>query len=73
MEVGTLENNKYCELGDAGDLACENICSEVDIMGIATIGACGECKSDDDCPDGATCQFGDFDVGSGQLFGSTCV
>ncbi|MFO7561383.1 MAG: hypothetical protein R6X02_01965 [Enhygromyxa sp.] len=68
---GSMLQDSYCNLGDNGDAACEGVCSIVDIMGIAQIGACGECMTDDDC-DGGTCVAGDFDLGGGTLSGSTC-
>jgi hypothetical protein len=68
---GTLPQHSFCNIGAAGDAACMDICSTVDIMGLAQVGACGECKNNDDC-NGGTCTFGAFDIGNGTLTGSVC-
>ena len=64
--------DSYCDLENDGDLACvSGICSPADIMGLAQVGACGECQTDDDCGDG-TCNPAMFDLGTGALTGSWC-
>ncbi|NJK32891.1 MAG: hypothetical protein HC927_11065 [Deltaproteobacteria bacterium] len=72
IDPGTLPQNSFCQLPPGnGAEACEDFCSVVDIMGIAQIGACGECESDADCG-GGTCTPGEFVLDSGMLLGSTC-
>jgi hypothetical protein len=71
IEPGSMLQDEFCDLEGNGDEACADFCSSVDIMGIAQIGACGECRDDDDC-DGGTCMFGGFDLDTGTLTGSTC-
>jgi hypothetical protein len=75
IEPKTLENNMFCNLEGNGDEACANVCSTVDIMGLAMIGACGDCNTDADCtdPGAPTCQAGEFDLEAGTLGGSACV
>jgi hypothetical protein len=72
MAPGSLAQDKYCILGPPGDEACAGVCSTVDIMGLAKVGACGECQTDDDCG-GGTCKAGEFILATGELFGSVCV
>lgn len=69
---GTLEQDAFCQLEGNGDAACASgICSTIDIMGLAEVGACGECNTDDDCG-GGTCVAGEFNLDMGALSGSTC-
>ncbi len=73
IDAGSVPQDGFCNVGANGDAACESgICSEVDIMGLASVGSCGECSSDADCG-GGTCQAGAFDFETGVLTGSTCV
>lgn len=70
---GSRPQDAYCLLEGNGDDACmSGICSAVDVMGLAEIGACGECDTDADC-NGGTCEPGALDLGTGSLTGSTCV
>jgi hypothetical protein len=72
MSPGSLPQDAYCELDSNGDLACgSGICGVVDVMGIAQLGACGECESDADCV--GTCIPGQFDLETAKLSGSICV
>ncbi len=72
IDPGSVEQDGFCTLEGNGDDACmSGICSSIDIMGLAEVGACGECNSDDDC-DGGTCVAGEFDLNVGDLSGSTC-
>lgn len=69
---GAQGQDSYCNLEGNGDAACASgICSILDIMGIAEIGACGQCVTDDDC-NGGTCSPGFMDLDIGTLHGSTC-
>lgn len=68
----SLAQDAYCDLEGNGDLACaSSICSAADVMGLAQVGTCGECKTDDDCGTG-TCIPAMFDLGTAELTGSLC-
>ncbi len=68
----TLPQDAFCDLDGNGNGACQSgICSIVDVMGLAEVGACGECNSDADCISGV-CMLGSFDLGMGVLAGSVC-
>lgn len=68
----TLGQHEFCDLNGNGDQACASgICSTVDIMGLAQVGACGECDVDADCG-GGTCLVGAFSLDDGTLTGSVC-
>lgn len=69
---GSLPQDAYCLLDGNGDDACmSGICSVVDVMGLAQLGACGECDSGTDC-NGGTCVAGELVIDTGVLTGSTC-
>lgn len=73
IEPMSLEQDSFCNLEGNGDQACSSgICSTIDIMGLAEVGSCGECNTDDDCMGGAVCVPGEFDLENGALSGSTC-
>jgi hypothetical protein len=68
----SLPQDSYCLLAGNGNAACQSgVCSTVDIMALAEIGACGECNVDADCV-GGTCVLGEFNIGTATLTGSTC-
>jgi hypothetical protein len=68
----SLPHDAYCDIENNGDLACASgICSPADIMGLAQVGTCGECHTDDDCGDG-TCVPATFTLDTGALTGSWC-
>lgn len=72
IDPSSLPQDAYCDLVGNGNDACgSGICSTVDIMGFAEIGACGECNDDSDCEFG-TCNLGQFVLDNGTLLGSTC-
>lgn len=72
IDPHSLPQNSYCELEGNGAQTCaSSSCSTVDIMGLAQIGACGECNVDADC-DGGVCVPGEFVLDTGLLLGSTC-
>lgn len=74
IEPSSLPFNAYCSLNGNGIEACASgICSVVDIMGLAEIGACGECIVDDDCSDGTSCWPGEFYPAMGWMHGSECA
>lgn len=69
---GSQPQDTYCELDGSGNTVCASgICSTVDIMGLAEIGACGECNTNLDCM-GGTCVPGEFLLDSASLSGSRC-
>jgi hypothetical protein len=72
IDAGSLPQDSFCDLEGNGDEACENICSIIDIMGLAQVGACGMCNSDADCM-GGTCMAGEFILDTGTLVGSSCI
>jgi hypothetical protein len=73
IDSKSLPNGSYCNLEGNGNEACESdICSAVDIMGLAQIGVCGECNSFMDC-DGGECYLGEFMLETGELTGSFCM
>ncbi len=73
IDPGSLPQNSFCNLMGNGNEACESgICSTIDIMGLAEVGACGQCNEDADCGDG-TCMPGEFVLDQGMLVGSTCI
>jgi hypothetical protein len=68
----SLPQSSYCELEGNGNEACTSgICSVVDVMGLAELGACGECNVDADC-NGGVCVPGEFLLDAATLLGSTC-
>lgn len=72
IPTNSLPTDAYCDLESNGDQACQSgICTIIDIMGIAQIGACGECNSDAECG-GGTCVLGSFELDTGVLTGATC-
>jgi hypothetical protein len=74
IDANSLEQDAFCNLEGNGDQACSSgICSTVDIMGLAQVGACGECNTDADCMGGGTCMLGEFIIADGMLVGSQCM
>ena len=73
VEPGSLPQDSSCELDGDGDQVCASgICSVVDVMGLAELGACGSCNTDLDC-DSGSCIPGEFEVDTGAITGSTCI
>jgi hypothetical protein len=75
IEPNSLAQDSFCKLDGNGNEACASmICSTIDIMGLAMIGACGECNTDADCMGmgGGTCVPGEFNLDTAALSGSTC-
>ncbi len=71
---GTVLDGEGCDLDGSGDMACESgLCAEVDIMGLAQLGVCGECAVDADCDAGQTCQATDVDITTGDVTPAECV
>lgn len=72
IDPQSLPQDAFCELEFNGNEVCASgICSTVDLMGLAEIGACGECNVDADC-NGGVCVAGEFVLDTGVLLGSTC-
>lgn len=56
-----------------GNSACESgFCGEANVMGLLKVGICGECNSNDDCPQGQTCTDPQVDLQMAVLVGSVC-
>jgi hypothetical protein len=55
IEPGTIENDQLCDHDGAGDEQCINYCTSASLMGLITVGICGDCETDDDCAEGTTC------------------
>jgi hypothetical protein len=74
IDLNSLGQDAFCNLEGNGNDACESgICSTIDIMGLAQVGACGQCNTDADCMGGTpTCTAGEFILDTGTLVGSTC-
>ena len=74
VEPGTVPDGEGCDLEGSGTMACASgICNEVDIMGLATLGICGQCETDADCAMGETCQAAEVDITTGDVTPSMCV
>lgn len=76
---GSVANNSGCNLGDCqgeplGNRACESgFCGEANVMGLFTLGICGECNGARDCGGGQSCSDPQIDLESSALFGSVCI
>src|SRR5690606_26837687 len=72
--VGSVPDGEGCDLAGSGDMACmSGDCNEVDIMGLATLGICGQCEEDADCESGETCTETNVDITTGEVTPSVCV
>ena len=73
---GSLSLDAPCDLEGNGDTHCASgQCSWVDVLGLAEVGACGECDVDtnDGCEEGESCVPGQYDfTETGALTGSRC-
>jgi hypothetical protein len=70
---GSVPDGDGCDLEGSGAMACESgICNDIDIMGLASVGICGECESDADCTGGQTCTEGSVDLETGDVTPSAC-
>jgi hypothetical protein len=74
-DPGTVPNGGGCPLDDAGmgdgTVCMSGICSVADaFMGFVQLGVCGDCNSDADCTEPATCT--PASAGMGGLMGSVC-
>jgi hypothetical protein len=74
VEPGSVPNDQGCPLeGGVGDATvCENgHCGVVDVFAGIVIGVCGDCSTDEDCPEGSACM--PAQGGNGGLTGATCI
>lgn len=70
---GSVPNSEGCSLAPGGDAACASgRCGEASVVGLLTLGICGECESDAECG-GKFCSTPQADLVSGQLFGAVCM
>ena len=74
VEPGSVPNGQGCDHEGSGDDQCmSGICAEVDLMGLLTVGVCGECNVDADCTEaGETCQEPDVDIETGEVTPPLC-
>lgn len=70
IDPNTAPDGSLCDHDGTGDEQCAGFCTEADLMGFITLGVCGECESDMDCPDMGTCV--PAMVGLNGFGGSTC-
>ncbi len=74
----TVPNNEGCNLTEemgapVGNQACmSGFCGEALVMGLLSVGICGECNSDSDCNMGQTCSDPQVDLENALLVGSVC-
>lgn len=68
-----------CNLADdgmgapVGNKACvSGFCGKATVMGVLSLGVCGECNSNSDCPQGQTCSDPVVDLDAAVLVGSVC-
>ena len=74
VAASSVPDGEGCDLAGSGDMACTSgNCNEVDIMGLATLGICGQCEADEDCGQGETCSETNVDITTGVVTPSTCV
>ncbi len=76
---GSQPNNHGCNPQDdgmgqpLGNSACASgFCGEANVMGLLQLGVCGECNSNNDCPQGQACTQPQADLETGILTGSVC-
>lgn len=72
VDPGSVPNDSFCpHSAPDGDMACmSGICSTATVMGLVTIGLCGECETDADCM-GGTCMPAEASMNG--VAGSKCV
>jgi hypothetical protein len=75
----TVANNTACNLTEddmgnpVGNQACmSGFCGEAKVMSVVSVGICGECNGDMDCPNGMTCTDPTVNLDMGTLEGSVC-
>ncbi len=74
VDPGSVDNGQGCPLVDGvgdGSVCMSGFCGTADLFGFVQLGVCGECVTDDDCPDMGTCT--PAEAGMGGLMGATCT
>jgi hypothetical protein len=72
IDPQSLPQDAFCDLeGNGNEVCASGICSVIDVMGLAQLGACGQCNVDGDC-NGGFCVPGEFLLDTAELTGSTC-
>jgi len=75
----SVPNNEGCNLQLAGDQpignkACQSgFCGTGNVMGLLTMGICGECNANSDCNPGEECTDAMVDLNTNELLGSVCI
>jgi hypothetical protein len=73
VDPGSVANDGGCDLGGSGDQQCiSGICGAADVMGLLTLGMCGECEVDGDCGPAEVCNPAQVDLALG-LMGAECL
>lgn len=73
VEAGSAENGEACNYEGNGDTVCASgMCAELDVQGLLQFGVCGECKTDEDCPDGLPCTPPELDINTAEIIPSVC-
>lgn len=75
VEAGSVVSGQGCPVDDEGtgdsSVCADGHCEVVDVFqGFVTLGVCGECITDADCPEGQTCTGGEATMQG--LTGSSC-
>lgn len=73
VTLGTLADGQSCDLASAtGDAACASgHCAAADLLGVAEIGVCSSCETDEDC-NGTACAPPQIDLRGGLLLPAVC-
>lgn len=50
---GSLADGEFCDIAGDGELACAAHCAEASLKGLAILGICGECRTNEDCLEGS--------------------
>jgi hypothetical protein len=67
----TRANDNGCEVDE---VCASKSCGELDVeSGLLTLGICGECKVDDDCPILMDCVAATVDLETGKMTGAKCM
>jgi len=71
---GSVPNGEGCNLEGTGDLACASgFCAPASIMGLTQVGICGDCRTDEDCPEPQVCAPTGWMIGTWTVTPSACV
>jgi hypothetical protein len=74
VSPGDVVDGQACDHEGSGDEACASgICAAYNVMGLVTIGVCGECEIDGDCPNpGDVCNDPSVDLETGVITPTFC-